>query len=255
MKLHQIRNATIITEYSGKRFLIDPMFAGVNEGGSLPFTDVSWPLHDLPISPKDLVKNIDAVIITHLHTDHFDKYAQDVLPKGVNIFVQDIYDKHALEKEHFTNVEVLKSEGTVFEGIKLYKTECMHGIRALAEPVFLANGMRWEAMGVVFKGEDEPTLYLAGDTIWFDGVKQAINIHKPDYIVLNAACTQTPQGMPVLMGISDIKELHSYYPQGKLIASHLDCIDNAALSRTAMRNSEIKDYIYLPADGEIIMPE
>ena len=256
MRIHQLRNATMIIEYSGKRFLTDPMFApkeGVNgDGVDEPIIDMPWPLHDLPLPPKDIIKNIDAVILTHLHNDHFDKFAQEVLPKGIKIFVQDIYDKFALEKEHFNNIEILDENGTEFDGIKLYKTECMHGIREYAEPLFLANGMRWEAMGVVFKGGNEPTLYLAGDTVMFDGIKQAIDVYKPKYIIVNAACTQVGC-MPTIMGIDDIKELHEYYPEGKLIASHMDCVGFATLSRADLRASEVKDYIYPPADGEMML--
>lgn len=253
MRVHQIRNATMIIEYSGKRFLIDPMFVP-KEGVNDDYSNKPWPLHDLPISPKDLIKNIDAVIITHLHNDHFDKYAQNILPKEMKIFVQDIFDKNALEKEHFTNIEIIKSDSTEFEGINLFKTECMHGMREYAEPLFLANGMRWEAMGVVFNSINEPTLYLAGDTIWFEGVKEAIDTHKPKYIIVNSACTEL-NCMPTIMGVNDIKELHSYYPEGNLIASHLDCVDNATLSRADLRASEVKDYIYPPADGEIMLLE
>ncbi len=253
MKLHQIRNATIILEYNGVRFLIDPMFAP--KEAFPPITLKKWPYHDLPMSPKDIVKNIDAVILTHLHIDHFDKYAQDILPKSIKIFAQDKYDKNALEKEGFNNIEIITQDGIKFEDVNLYKTECRHGVRVLAEPGMLANGMRWEAMGVVFKSENEPVLYLAGDTIWYDGVRYAIDEHKPKYIIVNAACAQTPQSGPIIMGIDDIKELHEYYPIGKLIASHMDNVGHATLCRVDLRNSEVKDYIYIPADGEIMLLE
>lgn len=251
MKLHQIRNATIVLEYNGIRFLIDPMFAP--KEAYQPITLKLWPYHDLPISPKDIVKNIDAVILTHLHTDHFDKYAQEILAKSTKIFVQDKYDKNALGKEGFNDIEIINKDGTKFEGIKLYNIECRQGIRALTEPVMLANGMRWEAMGVVFKSENEPALYIAGDTVWYDGIKDAIKAHKPKYIVLNTACTKTSQGFQTNMGTEDIKELHNYYPEGKLIASHMDNVGNETLCRVNLRDSEVKDYIYIPADGEIIM--
>lgn len=257
MRIHQLRNATMVIEYSDKRFLVDPMFAGagVNDGSDadMPIIDDPWPLHDLPLPPKDIIKNIDAVIITHLHVDHFDKYAQEILPKGIKIFVQDFFDKNALEKEHFNNIEILQEDGIEFEGINLYKTKCMHGMREKAEFIFLANGMRWEAMGVVLKSENEPVLYITGDTLWFEGVKETIDIHKPKYIIVNADCEQISHSGPLNMGVNDIKELHDYYPEGKLIASHLDCVGNATLSRADLRASEVKDYIYPLADGEIML--
>ena len=257
MKLHQIRNATSVLEYNNIRFLIDPMFAP--KEAYQPITLKSWPYHDLPLSPKDIVKNIDAVILTHLHTDHFDKYAQEILPKSIKIFVQDKFDKNALEKEGFYDIEIITAAGIefadIYKTIKLYKVECRHGIRAFAEPGMLAKGMRWEAMGIIFKSKNEPVLYIAGDTIWYDSIEQALNTHKPKYIVLNAACTQTPESGPTNMGIEDIKELHKYYPDGKLIASHMDNVGNETLCRADLRNSEVSDYIYIPADGEIMMLE
>ena len=252
MKLHQIRNATIILEYAGKRFLIDPMFAP--KGEYTLMSEEPWPIHDLPLSAKDIIKNIDAVVITHLHTDHFDEYARKILPKGIKIFVQDVFDKHALEKEHFDNIEILNFEGTEFDNIKLCKTGCMHGKRECVEHVFLANGMRYEAMGVVFMSKTEPVLYIAGDTIWYEGVKYAIDIHKPKYIILNPAYAKAGD-TPLLAGIDDIKAMHQYYPEGKLIASHMDCIGNAQLSKTDLHASEVNDYIYTPTDGEIMFLE
>ncbi len=253
MRIHQIRNATLKIDFGGKTFLIDPMFAPKDTYP--PITDKTWPFCDLPIPVKDIIKNIDAVIITHIHIDHFDKYAEEVLPKSTKIFVQDIFDKNALEKSHFNNIEVLTEEGNNFEGIKLHKTECRHGIRELAEPMMLANGMRWEAMGVVFESDREQTLYLAGDTIWYNGVKETIDKYNPEYIIVNAACAQTPKSGPIIMGIEDIKELHNYAPEIKIIGSHLDCVGHATLSRYDIRKSEVKDFIYLPADGEIITIE
>ena len=252
MRLHQIRNATIILEYNGTRFLIDPMFAP--KGTYPPITSKSWPFHDLPISPKDIIKNIDAVILTHLHTDHFDKYAQDILPKDTKIFVQDIFDKNALEKENFENLEVLNPEGTVYENIKLYKIPCRHGEREFAEPIFLANGMRWEAMGVVFEAENEPTIYIAGDTILYDGVKFALDTFRPKYTVVNSAYTLVGKNTPVLMGIEDLKALHKYSTT-KIIASHLDSVDNGTLFRADLHTSDVTEYIYTPADGEIMTLE
>ena len=39
------------------------------------------PLVDLPMPVEDIINGIDAVIVTHLHLDHWDDIAKEVLPK------------------------------------------------------------------------------------------------------------------------------------------------------------------------------
>ena len=63
---HHIRNATSKITYAGLKILVDPYFAPKD----------SFLLVDLPLSIKEIIKGIDAVIVTHLHIDHWDKYAQ-----------------------------------------------------------------------------------------------------------------------------------------------------------------------------------
>ena len=41
---------------------------------------------DLPISMEEILKNLDAVIVTHTHYDHWDEYAEKLIPKHVPIF-------------------------------------------------------------------------------------------------------------------------------------------------------------------------
>lgn len=41
----------------------------------------------LPVPVEDLVK-VDAVIVTHLHSDHFDDAAMEALPRSLPIFAQ-----------------------------------------------------------------------------------------------------------------------------------------------------------------------
>lgn len=83
MNIKQIRNATLVVEYAGKKFLIDPMLA--EKGTYPPFPnslrqDQFNPLVSLPTSIENIIHDIDAVIVTHLHLDHFDDVAKEVLP-------------------------------------------------------------------------------------------------------------------------------------------------------------------------------
>lgn len=85
MNIQQIRNATIVVKYADKKFLIDPMLA--EKGTYPPFSnsirqDQYNPLVSLPTSIDNII-NVDAVIVTHLHLDHFDEepkeYCQKIL--------------------------------------------------------------------------------------------------------------------------------------------------------------------------------
>ncbi len=150
MNIHQIRNATIVVEYAGKRFLIDPMLA--EKGTYPPFPnsprqDQNNPLVSLPVPVENIINNIDAVIVTHLHLDHFDEAAQRILPKDIKLFVQNEEDATEVRNAGFKNVEVLQ-EDTVFEGIQLLKTKGEHGRGEILKLAGLV-------CGIVFKHQSE----------------------------------------------------------------------------------------------------
>ena len=110
MKIQQIRNATIIIEYAGKRFLVDPMLGGKGSFAPFPFSHhqkLRNPLHDLPMKAEDIVHNIDCVLLTHLHLDHIDDAAYKLLSKSVHIFVQDEQDRNTVLSHGFTHVEIM----------------------------------------------------------------------------------------------------------------------------------------------------
>ena len=75
MHLQSIRNATLRLEYGGKTILIDPYLAPKH---SLP----SFTKKGLPISAQEVIADADLVVVSHLHSDYFDKVAQTLLPKN-----------------------------------------------------------------------------------------------------------------------------------------------------------------------------
>ncbi|WP_079508740.1 MBL fold metallo-hydrolase [Mesobacillus jeotgali] len=249
MKIQHIRNATIIVNYAGKRFLIDPMLA--DKGTYPPFPnsarqDQNNPLVALPASLENVIQGIDAVIVTHLHLDHWDEAAKEALPKEMRLFVQNEQDAASLRKDGFTNIEVL-TEDTTFEGIKLIKTRGEHGrgeILTLAGPV----------CGVVFKHPVEKTLYVAGDTVGYEGVNETIAAHTPDIIVVNAGDNQFHQGGSLVMGKEDVYEVYQAAPEAKIIAVHLEAVNHWTLSREELRGfAEAKGIIssvLVPEDGD-----
>lgn len=78
-----IRNATAKIEYAGQTFLVDPFFAKKDSMAGFDATfnsHLRMPLIDLPMSPREIVKGVDAVIVTHTHEDHWDETAQKSPP-------------------------------------------------------------------------------------------------------------------------------------------------------------------------------
>lgn len=252
MKIQQIRNATVKISFAGKNFLVDPMFAPMNFFP--PLQNKRWPLAPLPLPPQDIIKDVDALIITHCHIDHLDEFALNILPKDKLIFVQDEIDAAFFKENGFYNLTILSEKGTDLDSVKLYKTKCRHGNRRTAEPLYNALNMRYEAMGVVFANVCEPTLYLAGDTVWCDLVQRSLDKFKPDVIILNAAGAWLPQCEFIIMNEKDVLALHKYIPLAKLIASHMDCVGHATVSRADLNKFAFdhKFDISTPLDGELL---
>lgn len=249
MNIKQIRNATLVVEYAGKKFLIDPMLAG--KGAYPPFPnslrqDQFNPLVSLPTSIENIIHDIDAVIVTHLHLDHFDDVAKEVLPKDIKMFVQNEEDAAEVEKAGFKNVEVLQ-EDTAFESIQLVKTKGEHGRGEILKLAGLV-------CGVVFKHSNEKTLYIAGDTVWYNAIQEVIDLHKPDMIVVNGGNNQFFEGGSLLMGKEDIYEVYKAAPNAKIIVVHMEAVNHWELSREELKRfideKEISSSVSVPDDGE-----
>lgn len=251
MKIHQIRNATIIVEYAGKKILVDPM---LSDKGALPTTPIpakTWsfkrnPLYELPISKTEIVKDLDFVFLSHLHFDHWDKEAESCLPKGIKIFVQDEADKLKIEKSGFTNVEIL-TENSSFGDIKLSRTKAQHGRGFMLR---LAGFV----CGLVLKHPSEKTLYIAADTVWYDGVQEALDKHKPEVLVLNGGDNQFFFGGQLIMNKKDIYQVHKAAPNASIVVSHMEGVNHNTLTRQELKEFLVEkgmaDKVSVPEDGQ-----
>ncbi|MDA1478016.1 MBL fold metallo-hydrolase [Bacillus changyiensis] len=249
MNIQQIRNATLVVKYAGKKFLIDPMLA--ERGTYPPFPnsprqDQNNPLVSLPTSIDNLIKDIDAIIVTHLHLDHFDDVAKDILPKEIKMFVQNEEDAKEVRNAGFQNVEVLTKE-TTFEGIQLTKTKGEHGRGEILKLVGLV-------CGVVFKHQNEKTLYIAGDTVWYDAIQEELDTHQPEIIVVNGGDNQFYEGGSLMMGKEDIYKTYKAAPNAQIIVVHMEAVNHWGLSRKElkdfMKEQGMSSRVAVPDDGE-----
>lgn len=252
MKFTQIRNATAHIEYAGKKFLIDPVFAPKDAypgfEGSLN-SHLNWPTVELPFDIEKIL-DVDAIIITHTHPDHLDEAALHAIPKNMKLLVQNDEDKEFITNAGFTNITIL-GKNSHFEGIDLSITSGQHGSdKAMQE----WGALLGKVSGVVFSHPDEKTVYLAGDTIWNAEVEKAIIEYSPQIMILNMGDAQIPGFGSIIMGKEDALRAHQALPNAQIIATHMEAVNHAALTRNELRDfvnkNDLEKYVFVPEDGE-----
>jgi L-ascorbate metabolism protein UlaG (beta-lactamase superfamily) len=254
MQLTQIRNATLLVDYAGKRFLVDPLLA---DRGAYPGfagtanSHFANPLVDLPV-PLATLTDVDAVIVTHLHLDHWDEAARRVLPRSLPLFAQNEADAQAIRADGFKDVRTLAAHGdTAFGAIRIARTDGQHG----SDAVMAAIGARMgEVSGIVLRHPDEPTVYIAGDTVWNGHVAAALDAYDPDVVVLNCGDAQVPGLGAIIMDLDDVGRVAQAAPRATIVASHLEAVNHCMLSRATLREwvhaQGLGARVLVPDDGE-----
>ncbi|MFI8633298.1 MBL fold metallo-hydrolase [Microbacterium sp. NPDC077663] len=248
MKITQVRNATLLLEVGGVRVLVDPMLG--TKGSQPGFASARRnPLVDLVVPLADLL-DPDIVVVTHTHSDHWDAAAAALLSRGVPALVQHAADAAVLEKAGFTQVTAL-DEPTTMKGVMFTRTGGLHGSEATVAAARLG-----EVMGVVIARAGEPTLYIAGDTVYHPAVEQAIAAHRPDIVILNTGEAVLPGLDPILMGAEDVVRVHRLAPDARVIAVHMEALDHCTVSRNDVRATAeahgISELVDVPEDGETL---
>lgn len=256
MQLTQIRNATLKLDYAGVRFLIDPMLADKEAWPGFPGTARSHlrnPLVALPVS-VDTLLDVEVIIVTHTHQDHWDEAAQQLIPKDKVIYTQNESDASLIRSQGFTAVSVL-ADTNVIAGVNVVKTDGQHGSdEAYAIPEVAER--LGDACGLVFSAEGEKTLYIAGDTIWVPPYVSSLKKYAPDVVVLNIGCATVDGIGAIIMGKEDALRTLEILPAATLVASHMEAVNHCLLSRAELRaytaENGLQQKVRVPEDGETL---
>ena len=82
MQIQLIHNATLRMTYGDHTFITDPYFAPKHSREPLIGKSRN-PTADLPRPPENLLADVEMVLVSHLHPDHFDNITQQLLPKSI----------------------------------------------------------------------------------------------------------------------------------------------------------------------------
>ncbi|MGB0523646.1 MAG: MBL fold metallo-hydrolase [Flammeovirgaceae bacterium] len=248
MKIQLIRNATLKIQYGGHTILADPMLS--QKGAFDSFAGIERnPTVNLPISTDEILNDIECVLVSHNHPDHFDGAATELIAKDLPIFGQPGDATHRTEAG-FTHVTTIEDQ-LDWNGIKLNRTGGKHGQR---EEILKMMG---NVSGFVFQAAGEPTLYWIGDSVWCEEVSDAIEKYQPDVIITHSGGAHIQGSAPIIMDADQTIITAQAAPKAKVVAIHMESLDHCPVTREQLRatanDANIQENrLFIPADGEVL---
>ena len=251
MHIRFLRHATLVLTFHNLTLLVDPMLSPLE--AMEPIANAGnqrrIPMVPLPLSYEELqqtLQGIDAVLVTHTHRDHWDASAQTLLPKHIPILCQP-EDQSVFEQAHFPHVLPL-SQHLSWHGIEIDRTGGQHGTGELGKKMGPVSGF-------VLQAEGEPTLYIAGDTVWCAEVEHSLQQFAPNVVVLNTgAATYATGGGPITMNEEDVYRVCQHVPDAQVVAVHMETVNHCILTRAALRTAVdaqgFGKQVVIPDDGE-----
>lgn len=252
MKLQLLRNATQVLTINEKTILIDPMLASRAAYEPFQFTgnNIKNPLVDLPMSKPELellLHHVDAVLLTHIHLDHWDVVAQQLLRKNIPIICQP-GNMSSLEQAGFNKLLPVET-ALAWHDIQICRTGGQHGTGE--------TGKRMGCVSGYVITHNKETLYVAGDTIWCNEVQETLDRYQPNYIVINGGAARFMTGDPIVMNIPDVLTVCRYAPESKVYVVHLEAVNHSKESRSliksAIASSGFTKQCFVPEDGEVYL--
>ncbi|WP_202700860.1 MBL fold metallo-hydrolase [Flavobacterium sp. UGB4466] len=252
MKLHHLRNATLVIETETDVILVDPMLG--KKKTIAPFTIFRYkpkrnPLIALPKNSRDILSKVTVCLITHLHPDHIDKAGEIFLRRKSIPVICSSKDQSVLSKRGLSIVQTLNYwEPQEFLGGKITGIPAVHGYGFVAK-------LMGNVMGFHIELPHQKSIYISSDTIFTEHVQKVLIEFKPDISVVACGTARLDFGQPLLMRMNDILKFAALAP-GKVFANHLEALNHCPTTRTALKqallDNNLLDKVSIPNDGTCV---
>jgi L-ascorbate metabolism protein UlaG (beta-lactamase superfamily) len=181
VRLTHIGGPTVLIEVGGWRLLTDPTFDPPGRRYFFGWGTVSRKLAGPAIAASDLPP-IDAVLLTHdHHGDNLDPAGRALLPSaGVVVTTASGARRLGGSARGLEPWQTTRLEAPGRPTIEVTATPCRHG-PPLSHPIVgdvIGFALRWE-------GQDDGVLWISGDTVLYDGVREVATRLEVDTALLH----------------------------------------------------------------------
>ncbi|KAF2517310.1 MBL fold metallo-hydrolase [Flavobacterium foetidum] len=252
MKLHHLRNATLVIETEKHVILVDPMLG--KRKTIPPFTIFRYkpkrnPLVALPKNSREILSKVTHCLITHLHPDHIDKAGEVFLRRNNVSVICSSKDEKALTQRGLSVIQTLDYwEPQKFLDGKITGIPAIHGYGFIAK-------VMGNVMGFLIELDGEKSIYVSSDTVFTDHVQKVLTEHKPDISIVACGTARLDFGQPLLMRMDEILKFTELAP-GKVFANHLEALNHCPTTRlqlkTALSDHGLLGKTVVPNDGECV---
>lgn len=212
LSITYIGGPTVLIELAGMRLVTDPTF---DDAGST-YVRTST-LHKLagPAVPAAALGRIDAVLLSHhQHADNLDIAGEAVLKKATRVVTTiegaGALGGNAIGLAPWQSAEI---EGPHGRSLRVMATPARHGPAERASPAVM--GFVLDALGGI---------YISGDTVMYEGVRDVIGRMHPRIALLHlgAARVETAGPEPLTFTAEEAVEFARLAPEARIVPIHYE---------------------------------
>lgn len=202
------------------------------------------PLVPLPADALAHLEQATGVLITHEHPDHLDIPAiKWITSRRLPVWASEV-DAPNLRKKGL-DARVLR-DGDLGLSVEVVPGRHGHG---------LIGWLMGPVSGFYLARPDEPSVYLTGDSVMTQHVRDAIERLQPEVIIAPAGAANFGIGRGILFSLDELVELAKVAPR-EIVFNHLESLDHCPTTRESLRQrmdaEGIGQRVFIPADGETL---
>jgi L-ascorbate metabolism protein UlaG (beta-lactamase superfamily) len=209
-----IGGPSALIEYAGFRVVIDPTFDPPGDY-KLPYTTLTKTAG--PALSADALGPVDAVLVSHdQHWDNLDHAGRDYFLKAKAPFTT----KAGAGRLGGSVIGLVPWESTTIRNaagqtLTITATPARHG-PAWIEP------LSGDVIGFVLSAENSRSVYVTGDTTWFDGTAEVARRFDVGAVLPFAGAAQTRGPFNLTMNTNDVIETAQHFSDAAIVPVHSD---------------------------------